>query len=806
MNLKVLRHLLWKDARTVRPLIVSAIFAIVGFYLLLFLYAKSTDRFTEQTTLAYVIWILVPNLFAFSIPAFLVGGEEESGSLAWLKTLPADWKAITLSKFVLSVAYTIVVWVLSTFALSLFWLTIPENLIEYASRTGGIGDLSGDWWFHVMGQSAFTLALLLASMITAYIFRSPIAALVMVLPAIVFLLIAYGQMVASVIGSAQPPLAWGQWFGLIAIYALGIGMLLLIKMWAAYRRLVAPESNLRHRLSVTSDAKNAYRPPHATINAAGHFLRPSPGAALLWQQLRQTLWPLLALTLAACVGIVLSSIYRFDNNEGALVILAVNVAIVSAISIPCFAFYGDGSRGRSQFFADRGISPTLIWLTRIAPPLVCGVILLVTFVVIQWQSNIPYPEFGMIVGLAIVGYATCQFISQWVTRATLGFFAAPAGLCIAGLTFAILLDPYPRWAPVLLVSAIVLFFGSWRLTGSWMARPSRSKTDWRFMLYAALAIVLPYLIVLGSRWATMPMADTAWRQRMANFAFEQQEEPPVSIVAQLGYSNSMDPSQALITFNFAEQSQQVSVSPPRGNRVRNHSLAESLQRDEDFHERVERELAATRSLGEHVSFQELIWTLNSEGTLDGLSEEESIAAALRSARVFVKWANLAREEAVAGRVTFRTLDRSGEQAERIAVQLLGDLLQRCGRTPEIEELCNALPSTELVKRSRCCALVTEWNSGNGSQCFGEYRTVQASWSNFLETPRAKRYAEKAIKLVTDRWGSGTDLSSSDIARLADDLAGAGIKENPVLHLKQYDLAKYGLLEMVRSAPPVSTKD
>ena len=118
MTAKMLRHLLWKDARSVRPLILAAVLAIAGFYLLLFLYAKSTtDPFTEQVTLAYVIWIMVPNLFAFSLPAFLIGSEEESGSLAWLKTLPASWKSIALSKFLIALGYTVVVWLISTIGL-----------------------------------------------------------------------------------------------------------------------------------------------------------------------------------------------------------------------------------------------------------------------------------------------------------------------------------------------------------------------------------------------------------------------------------------------------------------------------------------------------------------------------------------------------------------------------------------------------------------------------------------------------------------------------------------------------------------
>ena len=216
MNQRVLRHLLWKDARSVRPLVVAAVLAIVGFNGLLFVYAKSTVRvFPEQLSIAYMIWMLVPNLFAFSLPAFLIGGEEESGSLAWLKTLPASWKDIVLSKFLLAVGYTVLVWLLSSVALWAYYAVVPENVLKMASRVEGLPDY---WHVHYLGQAGFTTVLLLVSLITAYLFRSPITALILVLPSLVLLLIGFGQALAVMIGSAQPPLESSEWFTVIVIY------------------------------------------------------------------------------------------------------------------------------------------------------------------------------------------------------------------------------------------------------------------------------------------------------------------------------------------------------------------------------------------------------------------------------------------------------------------------------------------------------------------------------------------------------------------------------------------------------------
>ncbi|MEL6104561.1 MAG: ABC transporter permease [Planctomycetota bacterium] len=773
MTAKMLRHLLWKDARSVRPLIIAAVLAIVGFYLLLFLYAKSSPEvFIEQITLAYVIWILIPNLFAFSLPAFLVGSEEESGSLDWLKTLPANWKAIALSKFLLAVGYTVAVWLISTAGLGLYFATVPEDVFRMATSTG---DGVENWQILFLGQAAFTLSLLLVSMINAYIFRSPITALVMVLPALLALMIGYAQSVSVIVGSTQPPLEARDWLVLIGIYSTGIGALLLVKIWVARNRIVAPESNLRHRFAGTGETNNAYRPPHATVVSAGHFLRPGAGLALIWQQLRQTRWLLFAFTFCACAGTVLAHTFDQNGSQNGWIILTTNLAIISTVALPCLAFYGDSSRGRSQFFADRGISPTLVWLTRVAPPTACALLVLATFLFMQAYSARPAADVSYLIACAFMGYAVCQFVSQWVARPTLGFFAAPAALGMTGLTYAILFDAYPDWIPLLFVTAILLVFASWRLTFSWMSRPSTQTTDWRFLSYAVLVIVLPYVVVLGTRWATMPSADLAWRKQMESLEFPESARPPVAVRVQIP------------TY------------------LRQSGYAVLRQRDESFLKIVEKELNDTEAIGAHLSTQDLLWNpwhTNSLTLPDGddpLTEEERTAAALRSIRVLLKWANVIRDEAIAGRVGFGTLNQAGEQAQHNAVGGLMQLISREGLTEEIAELCDQVPDVKRVHQSRSAALIAEWQRGQifSGPNFGAYKTEASSWNGFVERPRARRLMEKAIRLAIENWGAGNELSDQHYATLAEYFRDAGLNSNPIETLPQKDRDAEALRELAR---------
>ena len=344
--------------------------------------------------------------------------------------------------------------------------------------------------------------------------------------------------------------------------------------------------------------------------------------------------------------------------------------------------------------------------------------------------------------------------------------------------FAILFDAYPTWLPVLFVPAIVLVFASWQLTASWMARPSRHESDWRYLGYAVFAMVLPFILVLGTRWATMPSADKAWRQRMENHRFAETDQAPIAIVAQAPPSSFLS-----------------------GNSPSNASWTYGREREEAFLERVEKELSDTEAVGAHVSFQGLLvapWSTDSTNTL---TDEERTSAAIRSARVALKWSNVVRKEAVAGRIRFRTLLESAEPAQVIAVNLLDELIDRVGMTPEIADLCAQLPDEAFVRESRSAALIAEWRSSRGSQCFGEYSGRRTTWSDFLERPRARRNAEKAIRLALERWNGGTQLTARDQSQIVDYLLSAGF-QNPINLLRQRDLRAYGLRERIKNTSTV----
>lgn len=92
-----MRHLIWKDWRTVWSLAV----AVVAFSIVMNGVAALLPE--GNLEVAFAIWILTPNLAALGAPAMLVGTEGDARTLDWLRTLPPGWRRIADAKLFVAV-------------------------------------------------------------------------------------------------------------------------------------------------------------------------------------------------------------------------------------------------------------------------------------------------------------------------------------------------------------------------------------------------------------------------------------------------------------------------------------------------------------------------------------------------------------------------------------------------------------------------------------------------------------------------------------------------------------------------------
>jgi hypothetical protein len=293
----MLRHLLWKDSMTIKPLVGAILIGVVAIYAIaaIFIWTFGTH---ESLNVFVSLWVLMPNLVALGAPALLIGSEEESGTLSWLRTLPVSWKKLADSKFLVALGAVAIVWIASSLVLVLTTATLfNSGLARF-----GLGAEStpySDSILSVAGISYllfFCLLLLICGFITAYFFRSPVAGLVAVIPLIsVSNLLAINAARLILTGDVRYVVPTEN-FSFSSDWPIGLaGVMFLVAAWSlqrilACRRLTSCQTSTFKNL-VTSETASAYRPP-ARVGAS----RPNPTTALLWQQWRQMGWIGVALT------------------------------------------------------------------------------------------------------------------------------------------------------------------------------------------------------------------------------------------------------------------------------------------------------------------------------------------------------------------------------------------------------------------------------------------------------------------------------------------------------------------------------
>lgn len=763
MNQKVMQRLVWKDARTLAPLNIAIFAAIFGLNLLCFLILSGPDLHTGETRLqiSLMIWILLPNLLAFGAAAILVGGEEESGSLAWLRTLPASWRGISISKLLVTSGSLAAAWILATLLYWLQWTGSSDALVRWIE----VSHQQPDWSAQaVLTHLAFSIALMLTSFVMAYWFRSPINALLAVLPVMFLIAVAFVTIETQLLNTGDRTTrlfaipTTQLW--LLYLPSIGISLVLLfgLHQWIARRRLSGPETSIRQKIE-RSVSSEAFRPPNSAANSPamtwyGASLihrRPSKTRALLWQAANQSGMALVMLTMMAVFGVTFAT---WASRE--FMALGGLAAGASLFCIVGFTFYGDSVRRRSVFLSDRGISPTLIWRTRLLPTaFAVGMVVAVMFLnAFAWNSIHNYYWWGgqhsfVYLTLIVVGYSLCQLISQWAPRPVLAFLAAPVFFAIGFAVLFPLFDFYRDGALLATwVITPILLFASWKLTPRWVAASMGRGYNLRFAGSLAAAIALPYIMVLAIRIGTIPAEQTAWRAQM--MAIELPERPDDDPMIEI-HSRAM-PTDSIM-YNPWLLAQRLSESSGR------------------FEQQYAAEMKSETSVGGYVTMDEVLarvkswpdwndWLDNSELTrkqvalgIDARQEE------LRMAKLLLKWSAKVRHEASFEHASFTVLTKVAEQGEQIVAGILDERVKEDGMTPAIRDLIAEFPDDELVLKSRRNSLITAWQNaelqGGQSQHFpGVPRMRQTFVISKLEAFRRERFIDQSVKLAEEHWQAG----------------------------------------------------
>ncbi len=499
MNRSVaLRHLCWKEARQVLPLIWMQLFLGLFFqFLVLF---QRFGTFTPRL----LLFAGMPSLFALGVGALLVAQEREQRTLDWLRWLPVS--AVDIWRVKLGVALLALagVWCVNLGLLALFWLPSGQAL-RSAAWLG-----TGGWEYVWPLQSVYFL---LAGFATAWYFRSTLIALLALLPIAILpgllgsLWLTLGQRFSWVrpAGVAFEP-------GVTAALTVVLAAVFLALGWRGARKALGPEAMPTRRrawqigsLASGDDAPLWTQPPY------------EPTSMLVWQFVRQNQRVLQWLGVLLLAALVLH-----HAHELSLVLILLATSWLGVLS-----FQGDTLQERIGFLAERGVSPTRVWWTRHAVPLSLLAVHQVLFLLLLPKpllQDAGFQDAGFaprlsvaLVLLSVVGllfvYGASQAVGWAIRSATIAAIVAPV---LAGgfAAYGLLLFQDFGTPPEVLVLLGML---PWLLTWGWMRRWMDHRLGWGFWSPVAGVLVLVIvgpLLPLGWDMARQPGMPVELRQQL----------------------------------------------------------------------------------------------------------------------------------------------------------------------------------------------------------------------------------------------------------------------------------------------------
>jgi hypothetical protein len=183
-----------------------------------------------------------------------------------------------------------------------------------------------------------------------------------------------------------------------------------------------------------------------------------------------------------------------------------------------FVYQGDGIAHRVRFYADRGVSPSLLWWTRHWVPLTILLGLgLVRYCSLRPNNSLDLVETFAGLALALAIYITGQWVSQLIASPIISAIAAPIVAVAMGLfsISAVALMGAPWWS--FIVTFAILLAATWWMMKPWMER----RIDWKYYLqhgaFAAIAFTVPWLQGIWEIW-NMPSMPSATRAELVQLA------------------------------------------------------------------------------------------------------------------------------------------------------------------------------------------------------------------------------------------------------------------------------------------------
>ncbi len=490
-----LRGLYWKETRQVLPLV----WMLLGVSTFLMV-AWSGFSFTSQALqlASEYIPLLLPGLYAAGVGAILVGQEKETRTLLWFGSLPISPFKIVLSKLVVGLGGLLSMWLCCLLLAAVTSKTAPQ----YGARLffeGETWSLSLLFWF------VHSLYLMFCGFYTSWRLKNAFNSLLLLLPLATIPTVIVQMLYLSLHGVRGGLISISDSAGITIVVTLLCTLLFAVLGWRAAIKSMSPAEPEGTSGSI-AEWLSAWRPPAIGQNSDAPFRYSL--SSLVWQSIHHNRLALGSLTLLIVVGLVAlaylvtNTPQRVEKDFFAALMSGLTFAGMLGMSwMGVYAFSGDGSATRLRFLADRGVSPTLVWLSRhlIGFSAISFAILLYGLWIRDSNQKyfgvyeMPIPSVAMMACLAWIVYGVSQWTSQSFRILAASAFIAPilSGLAIGWLGFAAFQMDSPFW--------LLLLCGTLPLVNTWwsMQRYMDDSTRWPMWLASAVGVSLFLLLPIG---------------------------------------------------------------------------------------------------------------------------------------------------------------------------------------------------------------------------------------------------------------------------------------------------------------------
>ena len=518
--------LLWKEFRQLVPLAITVLALGLGMLLLILVTTSFTSTpFVDANQYLYV-FLSIPMIYACGVGILLVGTEKESRSLRWLQSLPISARDIARTKLAVALMSLAAIWLVTLMAWLLF--TYLLGLAPSVSRSvylhGGEGE---SLRLMLVISVALSIFLCLVGLGLAWYFHSAMVSLLLLIPSTLAVwLTAYG-IVTFLAKLGRDSVT--QWSMDSAFYLswLAVGYVIaLVLGWIASQRELSARAAPRSA-SGWLGLKVAMR-SERTAEAWTLWPRTTAGTGMLWQMVRQS-WMLWTAVGVFCgLWLLIAGpirLFDFSDNDMTRNVISrdssVPLWMIGSLLIlwmGVFAYQGDSMAQRVRFYADRGVSPSLLWWTRHWIPLTILLGLgLARYWSLRENNSLDLVETFTCLAIALAIYITGQWVSQLIASPIISAIAAPIAMVAMGLycLSAALLMGAPWW--IFIATFAILMVATWWMMKAWMER----RIDWKYYLqhgaFAAIALTIPWLPGLWNIW-NLPSMPPATRTELVRFA------------------------------------------------------------------------------------------------------------------------------------------------------------------------------------------------------------------------------------------------------------------------------------------------